>query len=95
MKETKNVQFPKELTDLVKTEDLKFLGHGKVYGNSDENNNGKEYLLHRDINFMQSVLALIVPKEYIEQRNLKAGDEIAFVEYPIFGRRTLDIFKIE
>lgn len=87
------VNIPKELTNLVLEKDVKILGTG--YFILDKKSKGEKYELWRKYDFLAFIIALKVSKEYIEQRNLKGSDKIAFVEYPLNGKQTLDIFKIE
>lgn len=91
---TLNVKFPEGLINLVNPKDVKVLGHGNIY-EAAEKEAGKEYLIYREHNLIESTNCFNVSKEYVKQRGLKVSDKIAFVEYPLInGRRMIDIFKI-
>ena len=93
MTQTLTVRFPKELTDLVAPDKVVVLGHGTLY-EAEEKEPGKEFLIYREHNIIESTNWLNVSKEFVKQRGLKPGYTVAFVEYPMNGRQTIDIFKI-
>ncbi|MBW2991987.1 hypothetical protein KY345_02095 [Candidatus Woesearchaeota archaeon] len=92
MSKTANIKLPKELTDIVKIEDVEVLGHGDVEEYEDKPGT---YGLYRSVSSEHGVQLFDVSKDYLDQRSIKAGDKVAFVMYPLKnGRKVIDTFKL-
>lgn len=91
-KEKSNLIVPRGLTNLVNPNDIEIVGYGRVF-KSDLKEVGEEYNIYTDNHVSLSVNCFNASKEYIQERGLQDKDKIAFVEYPLNGRKIIDIIK--